>query len=175
MPGDQEPSERPGERGGSAQGGHPAAAVELNALRAVEAYASGVRTTLRNNATAYGFSISVTAVFGLLASSHQQASFPLQALLFASGAVAAFLLVEVVASRLFQRRVPSETDSVIMISGAVDALSVLASVGAASALSLVPGIASWPLTAFGATLAYLLVGGMDVLIARRVARHRPAR
>lgn len=112
--------------------------MEVEALRAIEAYGSGVRTTLRNNATAYGFSISVTAAFGLLASSHQQASFPLQALLFAGGAV--------------------------------DALSVLASVGAASALSLVPGVAAWPLTAFVATLAYLLVGGMDVLIARRVAR-----
>lgn len=176
MPRDHTPSERSGRDSGSAPGaGDPATAVEVEALRAIEAYGSGVRTTLRNNATAYGFSISVTAAFGLLASSHQQASFPLQALLFAGGAVAAFLLVEAVASRLFRRRAPSETDSVIMISGAVDALSALASVGAASALSLVPGIVSWPLTAFGATLAYLLVGGLDVLIARRVARHRPAR
>ncbi|MDQ3154368.1 MAG: hypothetical protein M3R63_22495 [Actinomycetota bacterium] len=33
--------------------------------RAVEAYGSAVRTTLRNNATAYGFSVSITAAFSL--------------------------------------------------------------------------------------------------------------
>lgn len=38
--------------------------MEVEALRAIEAYGSGVRTTLRNNATAYGFSISVTAAGG---------------------------------------------------------------------------------------------------------------
>lgn len=148
--------------------------MELEAVRAIEAYGSGVRTTLRHNATAYGFSISITAAFGLLTSSHQQAAFPLQTLLFAGGSVAAFLLVEVVASRLFRRQAGSETESVIMISGTVDALSVLTAVGAASALSLLPGIGAWPLTAFGATLAYLLVGGIDVLIARRLARRRSA-
>ncbi len=35
------------------------------AERAVVAYGSAVRTALRNNATAYGFSISVTATFSL--------------------------------------------------------------------------------------------------------------
>lgn len=174
----REPPERkppgrsqPGEDAARPAGGQTAAA-EWEVVRAIEAYGSGVRSTLRHNATAYGFSISITAAYGLVASSHQQMTVPLQTLLFAGGSVAAFLLVEVVASRLFQRRARPETESVIMISGVVDALSVLTAVGVASALSLVPGIGSWPLTAFGATLAYLLIGGVDVLIARRIAKLR---
>ncbi|MQA15175.1 MAG: hypothetical protein GEV09_13690 [Pseudonocardiaceae bacterium] len=169
------PSDRSGQHGdGAKAAGDAAAAAEVEAQRAVHVYGSGVRTTLRQNATAYGFSISITAAFGLVTSSHQQASFPLQSVLFAGGAVVAFLLVELVASRLFKRGGRTEPESVVMISGAVDALSVLASLGAASALSQLPGIASWPLTGFAVTLVYLLVGGLDVLVARRAARFRPA-
>lgn len=171
---DEAPSDRSGEHDEAKATRDAAAAAEVGTQRAVQAYGSGVRTTLRQNATAYGFSISITAAFGLVTSSHQQTSFPLQSVLFAGGAVAAFLLVEVVASRLFKRGGQTEAGSVVMISGAVDALSVLAAVGAAVALSQLPGIASWPLTGFGVTLVYLLVGGLDVLIARQAARFRPA-
>src|SRR5699024_7709375 len=34
--------------------------------RAIEVYGRGVRTALRNNATAYGFSITITVSYGLL-------------------------------------------------------------------------------------------------------------
>lgn len=173
MSDDQAPS-RDGERGEATPHGDAAATAEAGGLRAVQVYGSGVRSTLRHNATAYGFSVSITAAFGVVTSSHQQSSFPLQAVLFAGGAVAAFLLVEAVASRLFQRGSGGEAESVVMISGAVDALSVLAAVGTASALSLLRGIVAWPLVAFGATVAYLLVGGLDVLIARRAAGYRAA-
>lgn len=172
---DQGSSGRDGQRGKDMpSAGDAATTAEVEGLRAVKVYGTGVRTTLRHNATAYGFSVSITASFGVVSSSHQQSSIPLQAVLFAAGAVAAFLLVEAVASRLFQRSARGETEGVLMISGAVDALSVLAAVGTASALSFVPGVAAWPLTAFGTTFAYLLVGGLDVLIARKAAGYRSA-
>ncbi len=48
---------------------------------------------------------------------------------------------------------------------------MLAAVGAAAGLAkLIHGLVMWPVTAFGATAAYLLVGGIDVLIARRTAQ-----
>jgi hypothetical protein len=103
--------------------------VDLETLRAVQAYGSGVRTTLRHNATAYGFSVAITSAFGLVSSTHAQAGFALQVMLFAAGA------------------------------------------GAAVGLAQIPGTAAWPATAFGTTLVYLLVGGLDVLIARQMA-HR---
>lgn len=175
MADDQTSSGRGKEHGRGTSGTRDATGTtEAEGLRAVQAYGTGVRTTLRNNATAYGFSVSITAAFGVVTSSHQQASYPLQAVLFAGGAVLAFLFVEAVAASLFRRGARGETENVVMISGAVDALSVLAAVGTASALSLVPSIAAWPLTAFGATFAYLLVGGVDVLVARKAAGYRSA-
>lgn len=175
MSDDQKRSDLYGQHRSATSGAAEAAATaEVEGLRAVHACGTGVRTTLRHNATAHGFSVSITAAFGVVTSSHQQSSFPLQAVLFAAGAAGAFLLVEAVASRLFRRGAGEETENVVMISGAVDALSVLTAVGAASALSLVPGIAAWPLTAFGATFAYLLVGDLDVLIARKAAGYRSA-
>jgi len=49
--------------------------------------------------------------------------------------------------------------------------TVLFAVGVAAGLAVfVPGIVVWPVSAFGATATFLLVGGVDVLIARRTAR-----
>lgn len=144
--------------------------VRLESLRAAEAYGSGMRTTLRHNATAYGFSVSITAAFGLVSTTHAQSAFPLRVLLFAAGAGAAFILVEAVAALLFQRAPGSDADSVLLLEGAVDVLSILAAVGAAMGMANIPGLVAWPATAFGATIAYLVVGGLDVLVARVLAR-----
>lgn len=62
-----------------------------------------------------------------------------------------------------------DSDRVVLIRGAVDLLSVGAAVGAAALLAPIPGLVVWPLTAFGTTATSLLVGGVDVLIARRTA------
>lgn len=41
-------------------------------------------------------------------------------------------------------------------------------------LSRVPGFAAWPLSGLGAVAAYLLCGGLDVVLARVAARHTSA-
>lgn len=140
--------------------------VELESLRAAEAFGSGMRTTLRNNATAYGFSVSITAAFGLVSTVHPQSAFPWRVLLFAAGAGAAFVLVEAVAARLFRHAHGGDRESVLLLAGAVDVLSILVAVGAAVGLAHLPGLVAWAGTGFGATLAFLLVGGLDVLVAR---------
>lgn len=38
-------------------------------------------------------------------------------------------------------------------------------------LSRVPGFAAWPLTGAGTVVSYLLASGLDILLARTVARH----
>lgn len=144
--------------------------AEVETLRATQAYGSAVRTTLRHNATAYGFSVSITAAFGIVSTAHAQVAFPVRVLLFAAGAGAAFILAEALASWLFPRAPGSDRESVLLVEGAVDVLSILAAVGAAIGLSKFPGMVAWPSTAFGATLVYLLVGGLDVLVARQIAR-----
>lgn len=77
--------------------------------------------------------------------------------------------------RCFLTRYPQgslrEGGQIATISGGIDLLAVLTALGAAYGLSQVPGFVTWPLTSFGTAVAYLLVSGLDVLIARAVADH----
>lgn len=143
-----------------------------NAHRPVEeSYSSGLRTTLRENATAYGYSVTITATFGITATQHAQYAGPIQVLLFAAGAAAAFLLTEAVASRFFRRAGDPEQPLTSMLAGAVDVLSILSAVAAGSVLAYIPTEVGWAAASFGATAVYLLVGAVDVLVARYFA-HR---
>src|SRR5699024_7911343 len=128
---------------------------------------SGVRTSVRNNATAYGFSVTLTSSFGLISTTHTTNDLGLHVLMFAAGAAAAFVLVELLASRLFRQVSGNERERVVVIGGAIDVVSILAAVATAIALVRIPGTAAWPLTGAGVTIVFLLVGGLDVFIARR--------
>lgn len=134
-------------------------------------FISGMRTSLRENGSAYGFSVSITAGFGLVSSEHPSSNIAVPVLLFAAAAVATFIVVEALAFRLFQHIGAPDRPSVVVISGAVDGLSVLCAVGAGIGLARIPGLLAWPATASGMVLVFILVGGLDVLIARRMARH----
>ena len=61
-------------------------------------YKRGLHASVRNNASAYGFSVTITASFGLLTSALGTPT-ALEIFAFAGGAVAAFALVEFVLSR----------------------------------------------------------------------------
>lgn len=148
--------------------------VELGALQAMHAYGSGVRTSLRHNATAFGFSISMTAAYGIVSVARSGSSSVLQTVLFAVGAAVAFLLVETLASRMFKRTARDESVEVVMVAGAVDVLSIVAAIGVATACAQLPGRVAWVATSFGTTLAYLLLGGVNILIAHRMARRAAA-
>lgn len=137
--------------------------------RGIELFGRGVRTALRNNATAYGFSISITAAYGLVSGSRGMAT-ALETVSFALGAAIAFVLVGAVFISRFRLGSLEEGGQVATISGAVDLLSVIAAVAAAFGLSRLPGFFAWPLTALGTVISYLTVGGLDILLARSVAQ-----
>lgn len=135
-----------------------------------QVYGRGVRTALRNNATAYGFSISITTAYGLVSATGAAPTAP-ATLSFAAGSAIAFVLVGGFAVAATPSGSLAETGRVVTISGIVDLLSVAAAVAAAYGLSRVPTFWAWPLTGAGVAAVYLLVGGLDVLIARTAARH----
>lgn len=137
--------------------------------RATELYGRGVRTALRNNATAYGFSISITAGYGLVSGAHGSTS-ALETIAFAVGSALAFLVVGGTFLTRFPEGSLPEGGQVTTISGGIDVLSIAATVAAAYGLSRVPGFAAWPLTGAGMVITYLLTSGLDVLLARTVAR-----
>lgn len=132
-------------------------------------YARGVRTALRNNASAYGFSITVTVSYGLLSGAQSTIS-AAETIAFGLGAAVAFVLVGAVFVAATSRGSLPESRQALTISGGVDMLSVCASIAAAFGLSQLPGFWAWPLAGAGAVACYLLVGGLDVLIARALAR-----
>lgn len=138
--------------------------------RGVVIYGRGVRTALRNNATAYGFSISITAAYGLASGAHGTTT-AIATVSFAVGAVIGFLLVGGIFVSFFQRGSLREGGQVLTIGGAVDIFAIAAAVAAAFGLSRVPGFFGWPLTGLGAVAAYLITGGLDVVLARWLAKH----
>lgn len=147
--------------------------VEEEAVRAVVAYSTAVRSALRNNAAAYGYSVTITIAFGLLVTAHGDVD-AVAAILFGGGAAAGFVLVQLAASWRFRAGIEGDSGSVVVLSSAIDLLSILCAVLAAVGLSRVPSLLAWPLTAAGATVVYLLVGGVDVLLARWTVRHTDA-
>lgn len=132
-------------------------------------YARGVRTALRNNASAYGFSISVTVTYGLLSGPRSSVTAG-ETISFGVGAALAFVLVGVVFVAATSRGSLPESRQALTFSGGVDLLSVATAIAAGYGLSQIPGFWAWPLAGAGAVICYLLVGGLDVLIARAAAR-----
>ncbi|MBA8824828.1 hypothetical protein FHX42_002175 [Saccharopolyspora lacisalsi] len=137
------------------------------ALHARAAYSSGLGTTVRENASAYGFSVAITGCFGVTSGVHGSAG-ALEAVLFAVGASLAFVLVEVLVSRRFDQSATDPTD-VVLVSTAVNVVSIAVAVAIGAGLAFVPGLFAWPLSSLGTTAGYLFVGGFDVLVARAIA------
>lgn len=152
----------------------PKEQVELGAVRAVEAYGSGLLTALRNNATAYGFSISITASYGMVSVAHPKSLSVLQTALFAAGAALAFAMIGVTATHLVRRMTRPQSERALIMAGTFDLVSIVAAVGIAAACSQIPGAIAWVITAFATSLIYFLVGGLDVLVAHRAARRSEA-
>lgn len=124
--------------------------IELAGSHAIHAFASGVRSSLRNNASAYGFSVTITVSFALVSATHPRTTTAVPVLLFAAAAATAFFIVEAMASRLFQHVADVEDPGrVTFVSGAVDGFAVLGATGDAIGLSEIPGIAAWPAMPLG--------------------------
>ena len=128
-------------------------------------YLRGLHASARGNAAAYGYSVTITASFGILTvaagSPHVGEIFA-----FAAGAVAAFALVEALASGGFRHGLSDEPSDVKALGGSISVLSVGLALGAALAAgSFVGGFAAWPLGSFLATLAYLLLFALEIGLA----------
>lgn len=117
-----------------------------------------MRTTLRNNATAYGFSLSITSAFGLVNWAHGQPN-ALEVVLFVLGAAVAFVIIGSVLTPRFSLRGSTESETVVLLNGAADLLSVICAVGVAVPLSPLPAMAAWPATGFGTIAVFAMVGG----------------
>jgi hypothetical protein len=137
-------------------------------------YVQGLRTGIRNNSTAYGYSILATVAFAALSS---RAGSPelLDLFLFVAGGCLGFGLVEVVASRGFRDQLRGDRSDVVVIGSAIDLLSVAAGLAAVVGVTaLAGGRVAWLAGPLTATVVYLLVNGLEMAFARRAERAREA-
>ena len=125
----------------------------------------GVDTAARNNVTAMGYSITITAAFALLQTSRSDTGI-LAIFFFAAGAVLAFAIIACLASGFFREELEDESSNIKSLAGALSFLSVgLALVVTYVVGLLIPGLAAWPASAFLATVVYVASVGLELTIA----------
>ncbi|MGH3098732.1 MAG: hypothetical protein ACRDMV_22315 [Streptosporangiales bacterium] len=121
-----------------------------------------------NNSSAFGFSILITATFGML-SSFQAKPDVAQIVWFALGAVLPFSLLEAAASRGFRRRPSTQGQEVVMLGTAANLVSVAAGLGVAYLISaLLHGTAAWIVAPMLTGAVYMLVEAAELAVAEAI-------
>jgi hypothetical protein len=130
----------------------------------------GVDTATRNNVTAYGYSISITAAFGILQTSRSDTGI-LEIFLFAAGGVVAFAIIAALSSGFFREELEDQPSNVKSLAGALSFFSVGLALGVAYLDGiLLKGLAAWPVSAFLTTLVYVTAVGIELTVAHRILR-----
>jgi hypothetical protein len=134
------------------------------------AYARAVRASLGNNASAYAYSVMITASFGVLTTILGPSGI-VDVFVFALGAAIGFTLTEGIASRGFRVRMRGDPPEVVVLGSALGYFSVLLAVGAAAVAGLALGPDwGWAAGSFAGTCLFLLLGGVEMLVAERLRR-----
>lgn len=134
------------------------------------AFSRGLQASVRNNYTAYGYSIMITATFGVLASQESTPSVG-EIFLFLVGAITSFVVIELVVSKGFKRTPRGEPTKVAAIGAAFSFGSVAAGVGGAALVAVVlSGVAAWLLGGLAASGIYVLLSGIEIALAELMER-----
>lgn len=132
----------------------------------------GLRQALQGNATAFGYSVTITASYGAVQHQRGNPSF-LDLLLYGLGAVAAFSVLEGIVSRGFKRAIPAGSDEVRTLGTALAFLSIGLAISSAYGIaSLLHGGAAWFASAVGASLVFVLAEGLEFALAALVQQRR---
>ncbi len=135
-------------------------------------YLRGLHASARGNAAAYGYSVTITASFGIL-STVVGTPRVAEIFVFAGGAVLAFALVEAVVSGGFRHGLSDEPSEVRALGGSISVFSVGLSLAAALAAgSFFGGLVAWPVGSFLATLTYLLLFAFEMGLAELLRGRR---
>jgi hypothetical protein len=135
----------------------------------------GVRVSVREDASAFSYSILVTATFGASTVVAAPVSVP-RLFLFVLGATLGFAVAEAVVSRGFTMRIREERGDVVILGSALAPVSVCAGLAVAiGAVHLVTGAVGWFVAPFGGTVTYITLAGLQMAAAHRYEeRHPPA-
>lgn len=132
----------------------------------------GVRTALRNNVSAYGFSVMITATFGVLTAGLGSPDVG-DVFVFAAGGVTGVTAVEAISSHGFKERMHGDSSDVVALGAAIGYFSVGLAIGAAAFVTaLVTGPPGWGLGAGAASGVYVMIAGLEMAVARAAQEDR---
>lgn len=142
-------------------------------------YVRGLHSSAIGNAAAYGYSVTITATFGVLSTTRGTPGVP-EILAFVAGAVLAFAVVEAAASGGYRHELEEEPSSIRALGSSISLFSVGGALGLVFAAErLVGSFVVWPLGSFLATVAYLFAFALEIAVAdaiqRRTRRDTPER
>jgi hypothetical protein len=138
-------------------------------------YAAGLRTGVRNNSSAYGYSVLATVGFAAL---NARIGSPTLGDLFrfVVGASAGFSAVEAAASRGFRNELRGDRSDVVVIGSAINLASIASGLGTVIGVAMVTsGWVAWLVAPCAGTIVYLLVVGLEMAFARRAEATRDQR
>jgi hypothetical protein len=131
-----------------------------------EHYLRGLGMSARNNALAFGYSITATASFGMLL--HTDGPFSvLRIFMFVLGSSIAFAGINALVTRGFSQRVDEEPPVVMALATSFSVISISAGVAVAGLLGwAVGGWVAWLLGALLPTWTYLSISAAETALSR---------
>lgn len=132
----------------------------------------GLGQSLGGNATAFGYSVTITASFGAAELSRGAPRFG-DLIVFGLGAVVAFGGLEGVASGGFRSPLEKGSDEVILLGTALAFISIVLAIAAAREVAAVlSGAVAWFAAAFVASLAFALIESVEFMFAEWLQERR---
>lgn len=132
----------------------------------------GLGQSLGGNATAFGYSVTITASFGAVELGRGDPGFG-DLIVFGLGAVIAFGGLEGVASGGFRTPLQKGSDDVILLGTALAFVSIVLAIAAARGIAaLLNGAWAWFGAAFCASLVFALVESVEFMFAQWLQERR---
>lgn len=130
------------------------------------------RSTVGRESTTFGFSILVTVTYGVVQGARGSPD-TLDLMLYATGAVMSFTILELAFSRGLRETMPQHATRVVARGTAANLLSVLGGVlGALLTSDLIGSDAAWPVSPFVAGIVYLALESLEIMAAEAYSRWR---
>jgi hypothetical protein len=133
---------------------------------------TAISTSTIGNATAFGFSITITGSFGVVQTIVGNPTV-VQVLLFAVAAALVVGGLEGAVTRGFRERVGAVPPEVAMLGTAQNFISVVLGIGAAAGIAaIIDGGAAWPAAGGLSILVFLAAESAETLVAEVIQRRR---
>jgi hypothetical protein len=134
-------------------------------MSAHEHYRRGLGTALRHNQVAYSYSVTITALFGVVS---DESGLPntAQCFLYVAGAGAAFAIVNAGITKFFSERLPREPSEVVALGTALSFVSMGAGLGLGTLVAWFAGPwVAWPLAPLAMSIGFMILAGLEMGVA----------